>query len=100
MTLYRHYRYYRYYRRSQEQIRTPGRPAIALRGVRVRPPKKVSYRALDVFVEANAPFGDASDVADVEWLRLPAIYAWDAAYDRLEGISRIEPEADAPLLSS
>jgi predicted nucleic acid-binding protein len=88
---------HRFYRRSRAQIRSLVRPVIALRGVRVRPPKRVYYRALDLFAEVNVPFGDAFNVAYMEWQRLPAIYAWDTDHDKFAGISRLEPEAGAPL---
>jgi transposase InsO family protein len=77
-------------RRPTKALASVRREAVASRC------RRCHYRALDLFVEANVPFGDASDVAYMEWLRLPVIYAWDADYDKIEGIRRREPEADAP----
>jgi uncharacterized protein len=55
------------------------------------PGKEVFLRAFDIYREVNISFGDAYNVAFMEAHRLNEVYSWDAHYDRIAGVTRIEP---------
>jgi predicted nucleic acid-binding protein len=60
-------------------------PTIILRG------KRLLRRAFDIYVEFNISFGDAYDVALMEQRGVTEIVSFDRDFDRVAGITRIEP---------
>ncbi len=80
----------RHYDLPRERIRELVEPVIGLRGLRL-PRKAVYVRAFDLYCEQNIDFADAYNAAYMEALGLSEIYSYDTDFDRLQGISRIEP---------
>jgi predicted nucleic acid-binding protein len=86
----------RYYRVPRPRIRELLLPVLALRGLRVTPPKRVYRRGLDLYVAHPVSFADAFDAAYMEWRGAAEVYSWDEDFDRLPGTVRVEPAPDAP----
>jgi predicted nucleic acid-binding protein len=84
----------RYYRVPRPRIRELLLPVLALRGLRVTPPKSVYRRGLDLYVAYNVAFADAFNAAYMEWQRTAEVYSWDADFDRLPGTARVEPDSE------
>jgi predicted nucleic acid-binding protein len=57
------------------------------------PERALLISALDLYVELNIPFGDAYIAVSMMDQGIGEIYSWDADYDRVAGISPIEPGA-------
>jgi predicted nucleic acid-binding protein len=80
----------RTYRVSKTRIRDLVLPVITLPGLQL-PNKPLYRRALELYVDRNLPFADAYNVAYMEERGLSVIYSWDADFDRVIGIARVEP---------
>lgn len=63
---------------------------LALRGLRL-PNKGVYRRALDLYATANLDFTDCLIVARMEHARLTEVFSFDHGFERIPGISRVEP---------
>ncbi len=63
---------------------------LSLPGI-VVPGKQRIRRVLDIYVERNLPYLDAHHVVLMEQLGLTEILSFDHHFDRIPGISRIEP---------
>jgi uncharacterized protein len=48
-------------------------------------------RAFDLAIAHNIPFADGYNAAFMEASSLKQVYAWDRHFDRVDGITRIEP---------
>jgi uncharacterized protein len=48
-------------------------------------------RAFDLAIAHNIPFADGYNAAFMEANSLKQVYAWDRHFDRVDGITRIEP---------
>ncbi|MBI2431023.1 MAG: PIN domain-containing protein [Candidatus Levybacteria bacterium] len=64
---------------------------IRLRGLHL-PGKYLCLDVLDLFVERNISFADAYNALYMRAQEIPEIYSWDTDFDKLEGITRIEPQ--------
>lgn len=60
-------------------------PCIKLSG------KRIYKKVFELYVEKNLPFADAYHIALMEKLKINQIITYDREFDRVEGISRIEP---------
>ena len=80
----------RSYREPKEKIREALLAVLDLPGI-ILPGKKSYRRAFDLFVELNLPFADAYHVALMERLKIGRIMSFDRDFDRVPGLSRIEP---------
>ena len=76
---------------ARQLIRERLEPIIALRGLRL-PRKSLYARAFDLYCGSRISFADAYNVAYMEHNGLHEIYSYDTDFDRVEGISRVEPE--------
>ena len=65
-------------------------PIVALPGLHV-PDKHRLLRALDTFATFNIPFADAQHAVVMESMGLSEIVSFDHHFDRIPGITRIEP---------
>lgn len=83
----------RRYQVPRQEIRDLVKPVLELPNLDL-PDKALLLRALDIFVERKIPFGDAVVVATMEARGRRTIYSWDAEFDRIPGIVRIEPTFD------
>ena len=81
----------RHYGLSRGRIRQLLEPIVALRGLRL-PRKSLYARAFDLYCEEGISFADAYNVAFMEVRGLSEVYSYDTDFDRIEGISRLEPE--------
>lgn len=81
------------YQVPRSQIRELVSGIISLKGLQL-PGKGLYYRALDLFADNNISFADAYNAAYMERQKVSEIYSWDADFDRLEGMTRLEPEED------
>ncbi|MDP6550430.1 MAG: type II toxin-antitoxin system VapC family toxin [Dehalococcoidia bacterium] len=81
----------RHYGLSRSRIRQLLEPIIALRGLRL--PRKALYaRAFDLYDNTSISFADAYNAAYMESRGLTEVYSYDTDFDRVEGITRVEPE--------
>ncbi|MGE3271729.1 MAG: PIN domain-containing protein [Chloroflexota bacterium] len=65
-------------------------PGLALQG------KRRYQRIFDLYVDHNLPFGDAYIAAEMEYAEATALYSFDREFDRLPGVTRLEPGGDLP----
>lgn len=56
------------------------------------PEKSVFYRAFDLYISNNISFADAYNAAYAIEQELSTVYSWDADFDKIDGITRLEPE--------
>ncbi|MBI4295045.1 MAG: PIN domain-containing protein [Chloroflexi bacterium] len=76
----------------RDRIRQLLEPIIGLRGLRL-PHKALYPRAFDLYCQSNVSFADAFNAAYMQSRGLNEVYSYDTDFDRLEGITRLEPEA-------
>ncbi len=58
------------------------------------PDKSLYYQAFNLYVTKNISFADAFNAAYMLAERVPNVYSWDRDFDKIEGIVRLEPEAE------
>lgn len=80
----------RSYGLSRADIREKIEDLISLRAVRL-PDKQLYYRALELYVSTNPSFADAYNAAYMASRGLTEIYSFDTDFDRLPGVTRLEP---------
>ncbi len=80
-----------HYRVSRKEIRDLVSNVISLRGLQLQH-KGLYYRALDIYVDHNISFADAFNAAYMESRGISEIYSWDGHFDRLPGVTRLEPQ--------
>jgi predicted nucleic acid-binding protein len=78
------------YRISRTQIRDALSDIISLRGVEL-PNKPIYLRALDLYAEKNISFADVYNAAYMQAHHLNEIYSFDTDFDKIDGITRVEP---------
>jgi predicted nucleic acid-binding protein len=78
------------YKRSPTEIGRVLAAILSLPNVEL-PDKETFLRALAIYSATNVSFGDAYNVAFMEAHRLTEVYSWDAHYDRIAGVTRVEP---------
>ena len=86
----------RTYRLPRDRIRQLVEPIIGLRGLRL-PRKSLYTRAFDVYCQRNISFADAYNAAYMESRGLQEVYSYDTDFDHIEGITRIEPQAESAV---
>jgi predicted nucleic acid-binding protein len=80
----------RTYKRSKTSIRDGLTALLDLPGI-VLPGKRRIKQALDLYAELNIPFPDAYFAVLMGQLKLTEIVSFDRDFDRIPGITRIEP---------
>jgi predicted nucleic acid-binding protein len=80
------------YRLAKTTIRENISNLLSLRGMRIAG-KALYSQALDLYVDKNISFADAYNAAFMQSAGLTEIYTWDTDFDRMEGITRVEPSA-------
>jgi uncharacterized protein len=80
------------YHVPREQIRDSLRDILSLRGLQLVG-KGLYVRALDIYATKSVSFADAYHMAYMLEEGIAEIYSFDADFDRVEGITRIEPVA-------
>lgn len=76
---------------SRQRVRELVLPVISLRNLHL-PDKNIFYRAFDIYVDKNISFADAYITAYMFDEEITRIYSWDKDFDKIEGITRLEPE--------
>jgi uncharacterized protein len=64
-------------------------PGIILQG------KRRFIRIFEFYVDFNLPFGDAYIAAEMERFGSTELYSFDRQFNRVPGITRLEPETDS-----
>jgi predicted nucleic acid-binding protein len=80
----------RSYKMSKPAVRDAMRMLLSLRGISL-PDKATVLEALDLFADRNMSFGDAYHAALMQRLGLTEVYSFDGDFDRVPGITRLEP---------
>jgi predicted nucleic acid-binding protein len=78
---------------ERERIQSSMLSILGLRGLECED-RSVHTEALEVFGSSNLSFADAYNAAYMHHRGLRRIYSWDADFDRVSGIERLEPSAD------
>lgn len=81
-----------YYHVPRAEVNRLVRLVLALPGLRL-PGKRLFEQALALYVTYNISFADAYNVASMQSSGITEIYSWDRGFDRIPGITRIEPGA-------
>jgi uncharacterized protein len=85
----------RSYRLSIETIRERLEPILLMPGMKLAD-KQLYVRAFDLCLDLNVPFGDAFSIAFMEESDITEVYSWDRHFDRVDGITRLEPGSSTP----
>jgi uncharacterized protein len=81
----------RSYKVPRERIREQLLSVLTLRGLSL-PNKSRYYRALDLYLQyPPLSFADVFNVAAMEAQGLTELYSWDTDYDKMPGLTRLEP---------
>jgi predicted nucleic acid-binding protein len=83
----------RQYGVPKEEIRDNLLPILELPGI-VLPGKRRLRKVFDLYVDLNLPFADAYHVALMQRLGLRHIVSFDKEFDRVAGVTRLEPGED------
>jgi len=78
------------YNLPRDRIRELLLPVILLPGLKL-PGKKLYRRIFELYVDQSIDFIDAYNAARMEKRKLSHIYSYDSDFDRIAGISRVEP---------
>ncbi len=81
----------KFYKLSRQEIAERLLDIISMRNLQL-PDKSVFYRAFDLYISKNISFADACNAAYAIDQELPTIYSWDTDFDKIDGITRMEPE--------
>lgn len=86
-TIYTLQSFYRVPRRIiKEQILS----IISLRSLHL-PDKSLYHRAFDLYITKNISFADAYNAVYMQAEEITHIYSWDRDFDKIDGITRLEP---------
>lgn len=85
----------RTYKVSMREIRKLILDLLSMPSVRVVQTHLIE-EAFDIAIEHNIPFADGYNVVFMRANSLDHVYAWDRHFDRVEGITRLEPGTTDP----
>jgi predicted nucleic acid-binding protein len=80
-----------FYKVPRQYIKDQVLSIISLRGLHL-PDKSLYHRAFDLYVTKNISFADAYNAIYMQSEEVSHIYTWDRDFDKIDGITRIEPE--------
>ena len=80
----------RSYKLPKAEVRELVTPIIELRALHI-PGKHLFYRAFDLYVEQNISFADAYNAVYMDAHDADEVYSYDAEFDRVTRINRVEP---------
>ena len=80
----------RVYGLSREDVRARLYPLLALEGLKL-PERSKYFRALDLYANHAVDFEDALTAAEMERSGISELYSYDADFDRMENVARLEP---------
>ena len=81
----------RHYGLPRERVRQLIQPLLDLRSIRL-PNKSLYKRAFELYCDKRLSFIDAYNAAFMAARGVTEVYSYDTDFDRVEGISRVEPE--------
>lgn len=81
----------KFYKVPRQEIAEQISSIISMHNLQL-PEKSVYYRAFDIYVSKAISFVDAYNAAYTLTQGHPTIYSWDTDFDKIEGITRVEPE--------
>lgn len=84
----------RTYRLPKARIRDLLQALVSLPNIQMDQ-KEICLRALDLSADHNIPFADAYNAAWMLARGVVEIYTWDRDFNRIPGITRIEPDTTA-----
>jgi predicted nucleic acid-binding protein len=79
------------YKMPIRQIKEYLLPILRSRGLKL-PTKTLCIAALNMFAERNISYADAFNAVYMQSKGMTEVYSWDEDFDRIEGITRVEPE--------
>ena len=78
------------YRVPRKQIKEMLLDILSLRALEL--PNKLLYESVfDLYVNHNVSFADAFNAAYMASRQMAEVYSWDSDFDKLAGITRVEP---------
>jgi predicted nucleic acid-binding protein len=80
----------RLYKLSRQQVRNVLWPIVSLRGLRL-PNRSVFLRALELYAMTPMDFVDTLAVAHMERRKISEVYSYDAHFDLVDSVRRLEP---------
>jgi predicted nucleic acid-binding protein len=80
----------RLYNLGRGEIRALLYPILSLRGFKLSF-RKTYLRALDLYASTALDFEDTLLIAQMERLKVTEIYTYDRGFERVDGITRLEP---------
>ncbi len=80
----------KFYKVPRQQIAEQILSIISMRSLHL-PDKSVYHRAFNLYISHNISFADAYNAAYALEEEQPTIYSWDTDFDKIDGITRIEP---------
>jgi len=80
----------RTYKLPKVDIREKITTILALQGVQLAE-RTLCLTALDYYVEQNISYADAYNAAWMQGEGIAEVYSWDREFDRVAGLTRIEP---------
>ena len=80
----------RSYKVPKARVREMLRDVLSMPALQL-PGKGLCLQALDLHVAHNVSLADAYSAAFMQARRLTEIYSWDADFDRVPGVTRVEP---------
>src|SRR5262245_18523996 len=78
------------YRLSKPRIRELLLPLSDLPGIEI-PDKSLFAQAFEIYIDQNVSFSDGYNAAYMKHRNINEIYSWDADFNRIPGIVRVEP---------
>lgn len=79
-----------FYKVPRQHIKDLMLPLISLRGLQLAD-KRVYNQAFNLYITKNISFADAYNAAYMQSEGISDIYSWDTDFDKIEGVTRIEP---------
>jgi predicted nucleic acid-binding protein len=80
----------RLYNRPRSEVASALTLWVKSRHIRV-PNRRTVLRALELFGRLNLDFGDCVIIASMEQAQSDKVYSFDEDFDRIKGITRVEP---------
>ncbi len=78
------------YTLTRAEIRSRLYPLLSIPGLKL-PRRKMYLRALDLYASYPLDFEDALIVAQMEHQKMKEVYSYDREFDRVPGVTRLEP---------
>ena len=79
-----------FYKVPRQLIKEQILSIISLRSLHL-PDKNLYHRAFDLYVTKNISFADAYNAVYMQAEEVSYIYSWDRDFDKIDGITRLEP---------